>query len=67
MRTEGTRIHCSLQDQVDLVEQEIQGPLWEFWHAANSNDLRMESCIDREAGNFKDTVSYRSISRMTLA
>jgi hypothetical protein len=57
VRTEGTRIHCSLQDQVDLVEQEIQDLLREFWHATNSDDLRMESCIDREAANFKSSVS----------
>ena len=44
---------CGLHDQLDLVEQEIQGLLSEFWHATNSDDLRMESCIDREAGNFK--------------
>jgi hypothetical protein len=48
--TGGTRIHCGLQDQIDLVEQEIQGLLREFWYATNSNDLRLESCIDRERG-----------------
>jgi len=60
--TEGTRIHCGLQDQVDLVEQEIRDLLREFWHATNSNDLRMESCIDREAGNFKVSVRIRYLS-----